>query len=81
MATTKQYEQVNECLNQLQLILKRIGITEFTISENKREAKWELTTEIDQPLLDRLSDSLSAIYKQEKLTEHFGKLNSSLRTS
>jgi len=81
MATTKQYEQVNECLNQLQLILKRIGITEFTISENKREAKWELTTEIDQQLLDRFSESLSVIYKQEKLADHFNKLNSPLRTS
>jgi|GEM_PF-2203722 len=81
MATTKQYEQVNECLNQLQLILKRIGITEFTISENKREAKWELTTEIDQQLLDRFSESLSVIYKQEKLADHFNSLNSPLRTS
>jgi len=81
MATTKQYEQVNECLNQLQLILKRIGITEFTISENKREAKWELTTEIDQQLLDRFSESLSVIYKQEKLANHFNRLNSQLRTS
>jgi len=81
MATTKQYEQVNECLNQLQLILKRIGITEFTISENKREAKWELTTEIDQQLLDRFSESLSVIYKQEKLANHFNRLNSPLRTS
>lgn len=71
MATTKQYEQVNECLNQLQLILKRIGITEFTISENKREAKWELTTEIDQQLIDRFSESLAAIYKQEKLADDF----------
>jgi len=81
MATTKQYEQVNECLNQLQLILKRIGITEFTISENKREAKWELSTEIDQQLLDRFSESLSVIYKQEKLANHFNRLNSPLRTS
>ena len=81
MATTKQYEQVNECLNQLQLILKRTGITEFTISENKREAKWELTTEIDQQLLDRFSESLSVIYKQEKLANHFNRLNSPLRTS
>ena len=66
MATTKQYEQINDCLNHLQFLLKRMGIAEFSISENKRFVSWEVEEEIDQALLDAFCTSIGDQYNKIK---------------
>lgn len=64
MPSAKEYEQINICLYELGFISRKIGITEFTISTDKRSVVWDTKNEIDNKLLDKLCQSVTKLYEE-----------------
>ncbi len=58
------YEIANECLNQLQFLLNRIGIVEFSISESTRHIKWQSGRVMNNDLLNKFCTDINELYRQ-----------------
>jgi hypothetical protein len=66
MPKEAEYEQINICLYELGFILKSMGVTEFSISKDKRSVIWDTQKEIDSEILDKLCAAVSSIYEEVK---------------
>ncbi len=69
MESNKQYEQINGSLNRLSYLLKKLGVSEFKVTENERNIILENKEEIDQDLLNVFCKGLLNMYDNEKLKE------------
>jgi hypothetical protein len=66
MPTAQEYEEINICLYELGFILKKIGVTEFNISRDKRSVVWDTKQEIDSELLSKLCQLITSLYNKIK---------------
>jgi hypothetical protein len=66
MATQENYEQINTCLYELGFILKKIGVVEFSIAEERRDVMWNTGQEIDVKLLTSLCQTVTRLYEENK---------------
>jgi len=66
MPTKTQYVQIRHCLEELSVILNKIGVNDFSISDKGSYITLHTDQEIDQALLDKFCTRTTEVYKEIK---------------